>query len=189
MALDWHQNFISAQYLENELTESDQNLYAHQHWQVLAWDCCLSFFAKFWRSYGPWLSSEFCFRSISCELIVKIWPNFVWTSTLTRSSLGLLPVIFRKILIDGPWLMSEFRFRSISWEQIDRIWPNFVCTSTLTRFSLGIWPVIFRKILEFHFCSISWEGIDRIWPKFVCTSTLTRSSLGLLPVIFRKILT
>ena len=96
--LDWHQNFVSAQYLENKLTESDQILYAHQHWQDLAWDCCPSFFAKFWRSYGPWLKSEFRFRSISWEQIDRIGPNFVCTSSLTRSSLGLLPVIFRKIL-------------------------------------------------------------------------------------------
>ena len=26
-ALDWQQNFVSAQYLENKLTECDQNLY------------------------------------------------------------------------------------------------------------------------------------------------------------------
>ena len=31
MALDTRQNFVSAQYFENELTESDQNLYAHKH--------------------------------------------------------------------------------------------------------------------------------------------------------------
>ena len=98
MALHYCQNFISAQYLENELTESDQILYAYHHWQDLAWDCYPSFFAKFWRSYSPWLTSEFRFRSISWERFDRIWPNFVCTSTLTRSSLGLLPVIFRKIL-------------------------------------------------------------------------------------------
>ena len=31
MALDLHQNFISTQYPEKELTESDQILYPHQH--------------------------------------------------------------------------------------------------------------------------------------------------------------
>ena len=30
-ALDLRHNFVSAQYLENELTKSDQILYAHQH--------------------------------------------------------------------------------------------------------------------------------------------------------------
>ena len=100
MALHYCQNFISAQYLENKLTESDQILYAHHHWQDLAWDCYPSFFAKFWQSYGPWLTSEFRFRSISWEQFDRIRPNFVCTSTLTRSSLGLLPVIFRKILTE-----------------------------------------------------------------------------------------
>ena len=46
-ALDLRQNFLSAQYLENELTESDQILYAHQHEQDLTWDCYLLFFSKF----------------------------------------------------------------------------------------------------------------------------------------------
>ena len=99
-ALDWRQNFVSAQYLENKLTESDQILYAHQHWQDLAWDCGLSFFAKFWQTYGLWLTSEFCFRSISWDRMDRIWPEFVCSSTLTRSSLGLLLIIFRKILTD-----------------------------------------------------------------------------------------
>ena len=46
-ALDLHQNFVSAQYLENQFTESYQILYAQQHLQGIAWVCCLSFFAKF----------------------------------------------------------------------------------------------------------------------------------------------
>ena len=98
MALDLRQNFVSAQYLENGWTESGQILYVHQHWQDPAWDCCPSFFAKFWRSYGPWLTSEFCFRAISREWTDRIWPKFVRTSLLTSSSLRLLPVIFRQIL-------------------------------------------------------------------------------------------
>ena len=39
VALDIRQNFVSAQYLENQLTEFYQILYAHQHLQDLAWDC------------------------------------------------------------------------------------------------------------------------------------------------------
>ena len=36
MALDARQNFVSAQYLENELIEFDQSLYAHYYWHDLA---------------------------------------------------------------------------------------------------------------------------------------------------------
>ena len=47
MSLDLSQNFVSAQYLENKLTESDQILYAQHHRQDLAWDYYPLFFAKF----------------------------------------------------------------------------------------------------------------------------------------------
>ena len=39
MALDWGQNLISAQYLENKLTEFHQILNMHQYLQDLGWDC------------------------------------------------------------------------------------------------------------------------------------------------------
>ena len=122
--------FVSIHYLENGLTESDQILYAHQHWQDLAWDCYPSFFAKFWRSYGPWLMSEFRFRSISWERIDRIWPNFVCTSTLTRSSLGLLPVIFRKILTEL-WPLIDVR-NSFPLNILRTNWQN------LTKFCMHI---------------------------------------------------
>ena len=137
MALHYCQNFVSAQYLENKLTESDQILYTHQQQQDLAWDCCPSFFAKFWRSYGPWLTSEFCFRSISWVTeydqilyAYQHWQDLAW---------DCYPSFFAKFWRSyGPWLTSKFCFRLISWERIHRIRPNFVCTSTLTRSSLGL---------------------------------------------------
>ena len=144
MVWSFCEHFVSTQYLENELTESDQILYAHQHWQDLTLDCYPLLLVKFWRSYGPWLTPEFHFRSISWKWLDRIRPNFVCTSTLTRSSLGLFFAKFWQSY--SPWLTSEFRFRSISWEPINRIRPNFVCASTLTRSSLGLLPVIFRKI-------------------------------------------
>ena len=44
MALDWCQNFVSAQYFEIKWTEFHQILYMHLYWQDLHWDCYLSFF-------------------------------------------------------------------------------------------------------------------------------------------------
>ena len=44
MALDLHQNFISAQYIENKLTEFHQILCIHWYWQDLGCDCYTSFF-------------------------------------------------------------------------------------------------------------------------------------------------
>ena len=79
-ALDWRQNLVFAQYLENELTKWDQSLYTHNQWQDLSWYCKSLFFANLKQSYGPWLMSELGFYSISWERIDRIRPNFVYTS-------------------------------------------------------------------------------------------------------------
>ena len=48
MALDFCQNFVSAQHLENELMEFDQIL----HMNCLGWDCYALIFAIFF-CFGP----------------------------------------------------------------------------------------------------------------------------------------
>ena len=53
MALDLLQNFVSAQYLENQLVVFHQILYMHSSWQDLVWDCYTSFFTHLNQSYGP----------------------------------------------------------------------------------------------------------------------------------------
>ena len=87
-------NFVSAQYLENNFIEFEQILYMHFYWQDLAWDCYASFFLHLYRSYGPWSTPKFCFRSISWEQIDRISPNFICAFIFTRSSLGSLHIIF-----------------------------------------------------------------------------------------------
>ena len=98
MAIYLWQNFISTQYLENKETEFHQILYMHSYWQDLAWDCYTLFFAHLYKSYGPWFIPEFHFRSISWEQMDRISPNFIYAFILTRSSLGLLQVIFRSFV-------------------------------------------------------------------------------------------
>ena len=44
----------------------------------------------------PLIAVGICFRSIAWEQIDGIWPNFAYALMLTRSSLGLLHVNFRK---------------------------------------------------------------------------------------------
>ena len=48
MIYDFCQNFVSTQYLENELMEFDKILHLHWHWywQDLSWDCYASIFAN-----------------------------------------------------------------------------------------------------------------------------------------------
>ena len=74
-ALDWRQNLVFAQYLENELTKWDQSLYTHYQWQDLSCYWKSLFFANLQQSNGPWLMSEFGFYSISWERIDRIRPN------------------------------------------------------------------------------------------------------------------
>ena len=63
-----------------------QNL--HMHWY---WDCSAPIFVNSLQSYGPWMTSEICFRSISWERRNGFWPNLAYSS----SSVGLLSVNFR----------------------------------------------------------------------------------------------
>ena len=59
------QNFISAQYIENNLTEFHQILYMHSYWQDLAWNCYKSFFAHVYQIYGPWCLPNFFHLNIN----------------------------------------------------------------------------------------------------------------------------
>ena len=51
MALYLSQNFVSTQYLENQMVEFHQIVYMLSSWQDLAWDRYTSFFANFYQSY------------------------------------------------------------------------------------------------------------------------------------------
>ena len=109
IALYLHQNFVSAQYLENQLVEFP--------------------------------------------------PNFIYASILTRSSLGLLHVIFGIFVPElWPLIYAKICFHSISWEQMDRISLSFIYAFILERSTLGLlhiifctfvpelWPLIYSKI-------------------------------------------
>ena len=61
------ENFISAQYLVKEAMKLDRILCNHSPGPALGWDCFASVFTNLQQSYGTWLSSKFCFCSISCE--------------------------------------------------------------------------------------------------------------------------
>ena len=63
-------------------------------------------------SFGP---SQFHFRSISWEKIDRISPNFIYAFILTRSSLGLLHVIFHTFVPKlWPLIYAKILFCSIS---------------------------------------------------------------------------
>ena len=67
------QNFVSAQYIENRLTEFYQILYMHSYWQDLAWDCYTSFVPELW----PLIYAKISCISISIEQIDRFSPKIV----------------------------------------------------------------------------------------------------------------
>ena len=88
-----------------------QILYENWLWHDLPWDCYRSFFPHLYQSYGPWFTSKFHFSSISWDLLDIFSPNFIYAFMLTRSSLGLLHVIFRKFVPElWPFIYAKILF-------------------------------------------------------------------------------
>ena len=142
-------SFPSPQHFENKLTYNNQILYMVSHLQGLAWNCYVSFFPNLYQSYGPWFMPKFRFRSISWETIDRILPWFIYKFILTRSSLGLLHVIFRTFVPE----LWHLIYVKISFPlNISRAnWQNFtkfyICI-ILTRSSLGLLHVFFCKLYK-----------------------------------------
>ena len=73
--------FITAQYLKNELMELDQILHMHRRWPELHWDCYSFFF--FFLFF-------FLFFFFFCKFTIRLWPlvtvkisfplNILWTN-------------------------------------------------------------------------------------------------------------
>ena len=78
----------------------DQILHMHWYWIHLAWDCLVSIFIHSLQSYSHWMTSKFCFHSISWVWINGFWPNFAHALILTISSLGLLCIHFRQFITE-----------------------------------------------------------------------------------------
>ena len=85
--------------------------------------------------------------------------EFIYAFKLTRSTLGLLHIIFHTFVPElWPLITPKFCFCSLSREQIDRTSPNFIYAFILTRSMLGLlhiifgtfvpelWPLIYSKI-------------------------------------------
>ena len=130
-SLDWCQELIFAQYLENGWTEINQILYTHYHWKGLGWYCKLSFFTISQQSYGPWLMSQIGFCSTSWEWKDRIKPNFVYTLSLTRSMFVMYIDFFCKFatelrpLIDvrNRFLLNILR---MDWQNLSKLCKHII---------------------------------------------------------------
>ena len=93
MALDWCQNCVSDQYLENKLMEFDQILHIPLYWEDLGWDyyksisqICIKLMTLDWRQ--NFVSAQYL-EDYSQD---GFWPNFAYALILTTSRLGLIQV-------------------------------------------------------------------------------------------------
>ena len=106
-------------------SEFNEILYVHLYWHVLAWDFYATFFGYLCWSYGPWFTPKFHFCSLSWQQIDRLAPNFIYAFTLTRSSLGLLHIIFC-IFILKLWslIYSKISFPLNIWRTNRQIWQT-----------------------------------------------------------------
>ena len=116
----------------NTVTEYHQILYMHSYWQDLRWDCCASFFAHLYRSYGPWLTPKFRFRQI---FLNTNWQNFTKFDVcihIEKIYVGIVTHHFLPICTRIKALNWRHNFVS-AWEQIDRILRRqiWICTVCL----------------------------------------------------------
>ena len=177
MALDWCQNFVSAQLLENKykLMEFDQILHMHWDWQDLGWDF-RKFIIELWALIDV---KNFDSAQYLENKLMKFDQIFYMNWYCQDLCLDYYVRQFLQIYNSyGPWLMSKFRFRSISWDQIDGIFPNFAYALILPSSRLGV------LYFNFYFFSSS-EPKARRWAYCIAKhpSSVGRSSVGVVVVV------
>ena len=175
MALYLCQNFVSPQYLENQLVEFHQILYMHSSWQDLASDCYTSFFTNLYQSYGPWFMLILRFRSISWEPIGRISPNFIYAFILTRSKLGSLHIIFCTFVPElWPLIYSQNWFLSNILRANGQILIKLYITIYTDKIYLGIaschFSQISKRVLALDWCQnyVTTQYPETLWPFTTC---------------------
>ena len=164
MAFDLRQNFVSAQYFENNLTDFHQILFVHSYWQDLAWDCYTSFFAHLYENF---ISAQYL-ENNSTDFHQILFVHSYWQDLAWDCYMSFFPHLYQSY---GSWFMPKFCFRSLSQEHVDWFSPNCMYAFILTRSSLGLmhviiqtfvielWPLIYAKIL-FLFNILRTNGLN-----------------------------
>ena len=120
MALDLRQNFVSAQYLKNKLTDFHQILYMHWYWQDLAWDFYTSFFENWYQSYCPicqnFVSTQYLEnRLVEFHQILYMYMHSYWQDLAWDCYMSFFAHLYQSY---GPWFTPKFRLPSISREKL-----------------------------------------------------------------------
>ena len=102
--LSLHNIFVSAQYLGKTLMD----VWPTSADALILTTSSLGLLSDLLQSYGPWMTSEFCFSSISWERMNGFWTNFAYALILTISSLGLLSIHFLQFFSEL-WPLNDVR--------------------------------------------------------------------------------
>ena len=137
-------DFLSAQYLENKLTEFHQISYMHWYWQDLPWDCYTSFFPHFYQSYDPWFMPELHFSSFSWEHID--WIQQILCMHSCWQDLGGNCFLLFFALIFESWPLFDVRILFLL---------NVFRFSCLISLELGIFTAL--RALQWGYSQILWQ--------------------------------
>ena len=125
MDLDWCQNFISIQYLENKLMDFDEIL-------------CMQYYADLVRIYHMqlnWLFTDFCplinvkimFRSTEfCPLMSKSCP-----SLMSENSWGLLPTVGQNGASGHPEQVDKYTQKTNIYVHWSRFVNDFILSDAI----------------------------------------------------------
>ena len=92
-------------------------------------------------------------------------PNFIYAFILTKSSLGLLHVIFRTFVPElWPLIYATILF-PLNIMRTDGFSPNFIYAFILTRSSLGLLPFIYDLFVK------------KLWP-LICQNFISAQYLS-----------
>ena len=132
------QNFVSAQYLENKLTQLDPIFVCAFIFTISSMNCFV-IFLKFVAELWSLIDVRIHFHSITLGQLDIFSPNFVymhlyWQDLGFECYLSFLLLLFVAEL-HGLWLMSEFSFLSVSLE-LGPLTPWKVLQRVLVRFAL-----------------------------------------------------
>ena len=124
MALDLRQKFVSAQYLENKLTEFHQILFLHPYWQDLAWDCYSSF-------------SPICTRVMALYLR----QNFVSAQCLENKRTEFHQILYMHLY-----------WQDLPWDCYASLYAHLYLNYTEILFPLNILKTNWQNFTKFYIC-------------------------------------
>ena len=167
MALDLRQNFVSTQYLRTNW-QNFTKFYICILIDKISLELLHIIFHLFVPELWPLIYAKFCFHSISWEQMDRISPNFIYAFILTRSTLGLLHIIFAY----GPWFRPKFPFWFNILRKNGQNFTIFYICIYIDNIYIGIVTQHFSHIctrvmaLDLRRNSVSVQYLEKKWTEF-----------------------